>query len=83
MCAGGEANKDACYGDGGGPLVCKDPHTNRYIQIGITAWGIGCGNVGVPGVYVNVQAFTHWISDIIGQTSQNQHQDTSVPGYGK
>merc|ERR1739842_29763 len=24
MCAGGEDNKDACKGDGGGPLACQD-----------------------------------------------------------
>ncbi|KAG7156046.1 Phenoloxidase-activating factor 2-like 12, partial [Homarus americanus] len=51
-CAGGEKGKDACRGDGGGPLACprkEDP--KRYLLVGITAWGIGCGQDGIPGVY--------------------------------
>lgn len=52
VCAGGEAGKDACTGDGGSPLVCSIG-TNWFV-IGLVAWGIGCGQANVPGVYVNV-----------------------------
>ncbi|XP_042229160.1 uncharacterized protein LOC121871091 isoform X2 [Homarus americanus] len=65
MCAGGEENKDACEGDGGGPLACQDPVTGTYYIAGITAWGIGCGQKDVPGVYVDVQFFREWIDGII------------------
>uniref|UniRef100_A0A8D9DQA6 Phenoloxidase-activating factor 2 n=2 Tax=Cacopsylla melanoneura TaxID=428564 RepID=A0A8D9DQA6_9HEMI len=61
LCAIGDRNKDACKGDGGGPLVCRlrsDPQ--RYTQVGIVAWGIGCGG-GSPGVYVDVYKFKRWI----------------------
>lgn len=33
LCAGGEANSDTCYKDGGGPLVCQDPATKRFLQV--------------------------------------------------
>jgi len=62
MCAGGEAQKDTCKGDGGSPLVCQlknDP--THYQQAGIVAWGIGCGEKGVPGVYADVSAAVCWI----------------------
>jgi kallikrein len=54
-CAGGERGKDTCRGDGGGPLVCPltaDP--DRYVQVGVVAWGIDCGLPNVPGVYASV-----------------------------
>merc|ERR1712107_735980 len=61
LCAGGEG-KDTCTGDGGSPLVCPssyDPDT--YEQVGIVAWGIGCGEEGVPGVYAAVSEAVCWI----------------------
>ena len=64
MCAGGEQNKDACIGDGGGPLVCPNlKDTSRYILAGITSFGIGCGMKDVPGAYtatVEGLCFIHW-----------------------
>ncbi|XP_076059943.1 transmembrane protease serine 9-like [Oratosquilla oratoria] len=65
MCAGGEENKDACKGDGGGPLVCEDDD-GFYRIVGITAWGIGCGTKDVPGVYADVAALSQFIYSIIG-----------------
>ena len=64
LCAGGEAGKDACKGDGGGPLVCRQPGgpgPDHYVQAGIVAWGIGCGEEGVPGVYTDVGTLACWI----------------------
>lgn len=62
ICAGGEEGKDTCKGDGGGPLVCpiqNDPQ--RYYQVGIVSWGIGCGENQIPGVYANVPYARSWI----------------------
>ena len=63
-CAGGEAGQDACRGDGGGPLVCAENvegEEERYTQVGIVAWGIGCGEENVPGVYTDVAGQVCWI----------------------
>ncbi|XP_012523534.2 phenoloxidase-activating factor 2-like [Monomorium pharaonis] len=59
MCAGGEAGKDACTGDGGSPLVCSN--NGPYQVVGLVTWGIGCAGAGVPGVYTNVNYFYSWI----------------------
>lgn len=62
ICAGGEAGKDTCKGDGGSPLVCPiQGSKDRFYQAGIVAWGVECGAVGIPGVYVNVAKFRYWI----------------------
>lgn len=64
VCAGGEPNKDTCKGDGGSPLVCPIPGSpNKYAQVGIVAWGIGCGEHNTPGVYANVPLFRYWIDE--------------------
>merc|ERR1712088_1140228 len=66
VCAGGVNGKDTCKGDGGSPLVCPsqyDPDT--YIQAGIVAWGIGCGEDNTPGVYADVSQASCWIDSAI------------------
>ncbi|KAH1027532.1 phenoloxidase-activating factor 2 [Dendroctonus ponderosae] len=64
MCAGGVPGKDTCKGDGGSPLVCPiQGQQNRYYQMGIVAWGIGCGENNTPGVYVNLPMFRDWIDN--------------------
>merc|ERR1711994_512807 len=32
-----------------------------YEQVGIVAWGIGCGEQGIPGVYASVSEAVCWI----------------------
>ncbi|CAG9561147.1 unnamed protein product [Danaus chrysippus] len=68
VCAGGEDGKDACKGDGGGPLVCE--RSGTWQLVGVVSWGIGCGQAGVPGVYVKVAHYLDWISQVTGKFSQ-------------
>ncbi|XP_050433716.1 phenoloxidase-activating factor 2-like [Adelges cooleyi] len=61
ICAGGEVGKDTCKGDGGSPLMCPSKLDPDYlVQVGIVAWGIGCGEK-IPAAYVNVAHFRNWI----------------------
>jgi len=81
ICAGGEDGKDTCKGDGGSPLVCAskyDPYT--YIQAGVVAWGIGCGEDNVPGVYAAVAESVCWVDYSM---SCRAGSDTSYWGYGR
>lgn len=60
ICAGGEEGKDACKGDGGGPLVCVT--SSKTFQLaGVVSWGIGCGQKNIPGIYVNIPYYVDWI----------------------
>ncbi|GLV33901.1 uncharacterized protein CBL_11215 [Carabus blaptoides fortunei] len=59
ICAGGEAGRDACVGDGGSALACSIG--GKYQVVGLVAWGIGCADATIPGVYVRVQSFIPWI----------------------
>ncbi|XP_046689031.1 phenoloxidase-activating factor 2-like isoform X2 [Homalodisca vitripennis] len=73
ICAGRDL-ADTCTGDGGGPLVCPLlDDSGKYVQIGITSWGIGCGDL--PGAYSSVIAAREWIdtmSDAFPATSPRQ-----------
>lgn len=66
ICAGGEAGKDSCRGDSGGPLMDIIEPTRQQPQpafylMGLVSFGRQCGSVGVPGVYTNVNRFEDWI----------------------
>lgn len=63
LCAGGEPGKDACTGDGGSPLVCESHGTWKVA--GLVSWGIGCGQPGVPGIYVNMAKYRVWMDNIV------------------
>merc|ERR1712025_819515 len=66
ICAGGVNGKDTCKGDGGSPLVCPSKYDpNTYVQAGMVAWGIGCGEDGTPGVYASVSKAVCWIDYVM------------------
>jgi len=54
--------KGLCKGDSGGPLTVKSS-TGHHTLAGIISWGLDCGNVRFPGVFVNVanQKILNWI----------------------
>jgi len=81
ICAGGQDGKDTCKGDGGSPLVCAskyDPYT--YVQAGVVAWGIGCGEDNVPGVYASVPEAVCWID--YAMSCRANGGSSSYWGYG-
>ncbi|GGU61883.1 S1 family peptidase [Lentzea flava] len=52
VCAGyTQGGTDTCQGDSGGPLVAGGK------LIGITSWGDGCADPGIPGVYTRVSTY--------------------------
>lgn len=71
ICAGGEAGKDTCKGDGGGPLICVgDNYT--YVQAGIISWGVDsekCGKADEPGIYTDVSQFSEWITKKLNESN--------------
>ncbi|KAL5285031.1 TMPRSS6.2 family protein [Megaselia abdita] len=60
MICAGEEGRDSCQGDSGGPLHIKS--TNKYQQIGIVSWGLGCARPDKPGVYTRVSNYIQWIT---------------------
>jgi len=66
FCAGlDQGGKDSCQGDSGGPVVCQDPSTGVWRQLGITSWGMGCAQAKYYGVYSKVSAYITFIQQYV------------------
>ncbi|RXM96888.1 Acrosin [Acipenser ruthenus] len=50
-----------CQGDGGGPLVCLLPNSERWILIGIMSWGSGCNLPKRPVIYTSTKHNLDWV----------------------
>ncbi|XP_041673433.1 transmembrane protease serine 9-like [Cheilinus undulatus] len=71
ICAGFEnGGKGPCQGDSGGPMVSMQ--NGRWIQEGVTNFGVGCAEPLFPGVFARVSQFQTWI---------NGHIAVNQPGY--
>lgn len=78
ICAGfNVGHKDACKGDSGGPMVIE----NRLV--GLTAWGIGCGQKGVPGVYTDVSYHLVWILQCSSDLLEGNHCNYTKNAAGR
>ncbi|KAM6158495.1 ovochymase-2 [Rhynchocyon petersi] len=71
LCTGfPDGGKDACQGDSGGSLMCRNKK-GSWIQAGVTSWGLGCGrgwrnntekgNRGSPGIFTDLREVLPWI----------------------
>jgi len=56
LCAGGDGTKGTCQGDSGGPLTVANSE-GRHVLVGATSWGIGCAEVGFPGVFAEISFY--------------------------
>ncbi|XP_038609108.1 transmembrane protease serine 12 [Tachyglossus aculeatus] len=65
FCASGDGGIDTCRGDSGGPFMCYIPEAEKFFLMGITSFGIGCGQKNYPGVYVKVGLYKNWVTQEI------------------
>ena len=61
VCAG-LGDRDSCSGDSGGPMLSSALNNGRWSVIGITSFGVKCGDPRFPGVYTRVDQYLDWIS---------------------
>ena len=60
MCADGEEGTlDTCQGDSGGGLMIGDT------LVRVTSFGLGCGRINKPRVYIKASAVKSWIDRIL------------------
>jgi len=68
MCGMGKG-VDSCQGDSGGPIIFFNITRQRYEQVGVVSWGIGCGKAQYPGVYTKLSHFLVWILKLVRKSS--------------
>ena len=70
-------------------LIFSFTNIKNIYQVGITAWGIGCGQSGVPGAYASISSNLCFIDWAIKCKEQSVYQDyidikvsqTMIHGY--
>ncbi|XP_006163485.1 ovochymase-2 [Tupaia chinensis] len=71
LCTGfPNGGKDACQGDSGGSLMCRNKK-GSWTLAGVTSWGLGCGrgwrnngkedDQGSPGIFTDLSKVLPWI----------------------
>jgi len=49
-----------CLGDSGGPIVQKSEN-DKYVQVGVISWAVGCGANDNPSVSANLFRYARWV----------------------
>lgn len=76
MVCAGAVGKGSCVNDDGGPLKINQ------ILLGITSWGLGCGEADRPYVYTMVGRFRQWINRCSGAgCDQLAETTTCIEGF--
>ena len=69
ICAGwDEGGRDSCQGDSGGPLTVLDGD-GCPVVVGLTSFGVGCGQPGKYGVYTRVSQYRDWIESRVSEVT--------------
>ena len=61
---------DTCQGDSGGPMTIKE--NGKFVLIGVTSSGKGCGAYGHAGISMRVSYFHDWIADNVRDVCTSQ-----------
>ncbi len=80
ICAGwDEGGRDSCQGDSGGPLTVLDGD-GCPVVVGLTSFGVGCGQPGKYGVYTRVSQYRNWIETRVSDVT---FVDAKPPAAGQ
>ncbi len=74
MICGGGSGSDTCSGDSGGPLMVRGTD-GQWKQAGVTSFGYRC-NAGLPGVYVELNAYRSALANFVGRGFCNGQRST-------
>ncbi|XP_045468783.1 serine protease snake-like [Harmonia axyridis] len=66
LCAGSTERNDTCHGDSGGPLQIQlNTEFYMYKIIGLTSFGLFCGQPSTPSFYTRISYYVRWIENIV------------------
>uniref|UniRef100_A0A8C2Y6Y4 Plasminogen n=1 Tax=Coturnix japonica TaxID=93934 RepID=A0A8C2Y6Y4_COTJA len=52
-----------CEAEVGGPLVCQNK--DRFVQYGVTSWGLDCAQPSKPTGFIQIPSFLSWIKNVM------------------
>lgn len=83
ICAGfgGSSTVSGCMGDSGGPFVCRDKSSQRWVLHGAVSWGSRTCSAGHNEftVFARVSEFVNWIKQHVGNVQPPPGPQTPAP----